>query len=363
MKQKKLKRLAALALCLCLMLGLMPFSAADVSAKPDKTKLAEEEGGDKDMLGLPDSASQIEEYGGSDHPYGRAGWFNINPVSELSVFASLDNTNRYRDYSFARDNTGNVTGINPQNIKVPKYNDTTANKNRLSSTDAKSRKYRFAQSVAFDPGSPSVGAKDPAGKGQDRFLATVAYDRNNNLMYLIVSKADNTGEELARINLAATNTTEDFGHFYNSDSLQSHRYHGTFSITAGDFNGDGEDSIIVYRPIMAENGDCAPVLSEYRFNTEYNTILSYEGDLNQDLYGASGLGPFKKSADKTAPEMTSKDFFNSDNIKKRTRNTPIIQMTAEDTDRDGRDELVVAAGFANVNGSADKVPQDRKSVV
>lgn len=103
---------------------------------------------------------------------------------------------------------------------------------------------------------------------------------------------------------------------------------GFVSVAAGDFNGDGKDTVIAYAPLMESDSE-QPQLWE--FSIDSNMQLQKTGNVCNifDILGTGNIA--------TKHSKNGRVF----------RNTPVVQMTTADTDKDSVDELVVTAGMNN----------------
>lgn len=103
---------------------------------------------------------------------------------------------------------------------------------------------------------------------------------------------------------------------------------GFVSVAAGDFNGDGKDTVIAYAPLMESDSE-QPQLWEFSIGS--NMQLEKTGTVCNifDILGTGNIA--------TKHSNNGKVF----------RNTPVVQMTTADTDKDSVDELVVTAGMNN----------------
>jgi len=99
-------------------------------------------------------------------------------------------------------------------------------------------------------------------------------------------------------------------------------------VAAGDFNGDGKDTVIAYAPLMESDSE-QPQLWE--FSIDSNMQLQKTGNVCNifDILGTGNIA--------TKHSKNGRVF----------RNTPVVQMTTADTDKDSVDELVVTAGMNN----------------
>ncbi|MCD8329578.1 MAG: hypothetical protein LUC27_02660, partial [Lachnospiraceae bacterium] len=118
----------------------------------------------------------------------------------------------------------------------------------------------------------------------------------------------------------------------------SHYNSAYLSIAAGDFDGDGQDSLIVY---VAEMEKGAPGIYEYsiQYNgTKGNMILSKKNTISANVYTLLGV-----------TDLSEKRTDNG----KVSRNAPTVQLVAADTDNDNVDELIITAGLNQTYDTVD----------
>lgn len=295
------KRLLSMVLTAAMLLGLLPVFSPQATAADTRN-----------AFGLPEGADEILPYIDRDNPYGKAGWFNINPRQELAVLAGSTSDERVSVYSYNKDTDMSASGFKPANGET----------NRKAFTSKKGASaLRLVSSVAFDP----------YGDGQDKYIASLGFSRDYKLYLHLIDAASGT-------TLGVTQIADTDGSFAHLESASALNYQGVVALTAGDYNGDGRDTLVIYEPRMPEESKTvAPVLREYAFNGNERTCTPTGAPL-EIIRGMLKI-----------PASIGYEKFNTVKTRRgRLYNTPIIQMTSEDTDRDGLDELVVAAGFANL---------------
>ena len=106
---------------------------------------------------------------------------------------------------------------------------------------------------------------------------------------------------------------------------------GFVSVAAGDFNGDGKDTVIAYAPLMESDSE-QPQLWEFSITAYGNNMQLQKPKTVCNIFDILGTG-----------NIATKHSNNG----KVFRNTPVVQMTTADTDKDSVDELVVTAGMNN----------------
>ena len=148
---------------------------------------------------------------------------------------------------------------------------------------------------------------DPKGEGQKRYVAVLGYWLGGKRLELYI------GGEKTLDYLEQADAFEDTGFV---------------SVAAGDFNGDGKDTVIAYAPLMESDSE-QPQLWEFSIGS--NMQLEKTGTVCNifDILGTGNIA--------TKHSKNGRVF----------RNTPVVQMTTADTDKDSVDELVVTAGMNN----------------
>ena len=228
--------------------------------------------------------------------------------------------------------------------------------------DNSKKKYQATTPVCWD--SPAAVTGMDIGNGKDDTVASASYaDGEFNICILDpttgTGKTDNDFTYTRIYNTASgiseTSTTHLLetqlsgalvsGSFNYLKDVNSNVNGMFLSIAAGDFNGNGKDSIITYVPSWD-----SPSIQEYdvvyadaskssRLNYDYGYVGSaaatghyYTPVFNKkivvNVYSSFGL-------------QTSTQTGNEE----RQRDIPLVDLVAEDIDKDGRDELIVTAGL------------------
>ena len=108
------------------------------------------------------------------------------------------------------------------------------------------------------------------------------------------------------------------------------------AIAAGDFNGNGRDTIIAY------TGDYTnPTVKEYDY---YEATMNAGGTI-KGYRVAKGNNIISNIYDEF--ELT---YINDDKVNNRCRNVPIVDIVTGDIDRDGRDDAVSRSGTSDGSG-------------
>ena len=162
---------------------------------------------------------------------------------------------------------------------------------------------------------------DAKGEGQKRYVAVLGYWLGGKRLELCI--ADKDGNRVSNTYAIGGEKTLDY--LEQADAFEDT---GFVSVAAGDFNGDGKDTVIAYAPLMESDSE-QPQLWE--FSIDSNMQLQKTGNVCNifDILGTGNIA--------TKHSNNGKVF----------RNTPVVQMTTADTDKDSVDELVVTAGMNN----------------
>lgn len=162
---------------------------------------------------------------------------------------------------------------------------------------------------------------DAKGEGQKRYVAVLGYWLGGKRLELYI--ADKDGNRVSDTYAIGGEKTLDY--LEQADAFEDT---GFVSVAAGDFNGDGKDTVIAYAPLMESDSE-QPQLWEFSIGS--NMQLEKTGTVCNifDILGTGNIA--------TKHSNNGKVF----------RNTPVVQMTTADTDKDSVDELVVTAGMNN----------------
>lgn len=168
---------------------------------------------------------------------------------------------------------------------------------------------------------------DAKGEGQKRYVAVLGYWLGGKRLELCI--ADKDGNRVSNTYAIGGEKTLDY--LEQADAFEDT---GFVSVAAGDFNGDGKDTVIAYAPLMESDSE-EPQLWE--FSIDSNMRLKKTGTVCNifDILGTGNIA--------TKHSKNGRVF----------RNTPVVQMTTADTDKDSVDELVVTAGMNNTKADVD----------
>ena len=294
------KRICSLLLICSMLAGLLPQIVLPQAAAADTAASA------KDGFGLPTE----EKTGITDtatlrnNPYGTLGWVPLFQNHEL-VVAGVDSNEFQTTYE------GDANGKGSQMSTFRWSN----------STDVGNAK-RIA-TVAFDPN----------GTGKDEYIANLVFDNNDDdnkkRLRLYVTNKDRRVSNVVQI--GDGNDTEYI------KKLKFYQTRAMLSLTAGDFDGDGKDTLLIYTP--GNNKDTATVdsIKEYTFS----------GSTLTDKGRVINLGDVIDGGRDALKAMLYHDG-NGDN---ELRAHLSVDMEVGDVDMDGIDELAMTV---NVNDLKEK---------
>ena len=288
------KRICSLLLICSMLAGLLPqivlpqAAAADTAAAKDGFGLPTEE-----KTGITDKATL------RNNPYGTLGWVPLFQNHEL-VVAGVDSDEFQTTYE------GAVNGKGGQMSTFRWSNSTdVGNAERIAT-------------VAFDPN----------GTGKDEYIANLVFDKGAKRLKLYVTNKDRRVSDVKDV------CGGDSEYIKN---LKFYQTRAMLCLTAGDFDGDGKDTLMVYTP--GNNKDTATVdsIKEYTFS----------GDTLTDKGRVINLGDVIDGGRDALKAMLYHDG-NGDN---ELRAHLSVDMEVGDVDMDGIDELAMTV---NVNDLKEK---------
>ena len=218
-----------------------------------------------------------------NNPYGTAGWFSLITHSELVE------TRTKRDRA--------------RNQYVYRYADLDNRTEEASFSQPKD--YTLIATAAFDAD----------GDGRKELVANLAYYKKDKQLQLYTT--DSNGQK------GNTKVVD------SADFLQKvWAYHATshMAIAAGDFDGDGKETVVVYEPNGLKLMEYKWENNNWNNGTQVTTIGNTLGDKGQDRLD----WVIANDNDGGGDEL---------------RATPSVQLAVDDTDKDGKDELVVASSW------------------
>lgn len=289
------KRICSLLLICSMLAGLLPqivlpqAAAADTAAARDGFGLPTEE-----KTGITDTATL------RNNPYGTLGWVPLFQNHEL-VVAGVDSDEFQTTYEGAANGKGGQ-------MSTFRWSNSTevGNAERIAT-------------VAFDPN----------GTGKDEYIANLVFDKSSERLRLYVTNKDRRVSNVVQI--GDGNDTEYI------KKLKFYQTRAMLSLAAGDFDGDGKDTLMIYTP--GNNKDTATVdsIKEYTFS----------GSTLTDNGRVINLGDVIDGGRDALKAMLYHDG-NGDN---ELRAHLSVDMEVGDVDMDGIDELAMTV---NVNDLKEK---------
>ena len=294
------KRICSLLLICSMLAGLLPQIVLPQAAAADTA--AADTAAAKDGFGLP-----TEEKTGitnpatlRNNPYGTLGWVPLFQNHEL-VVAGVDSDEFQTTYTGHKGSLGD---------KMSTF--------RWSNSTAVGNAERIA-TVAFDPN----------GTGKDEYIANLVFDKNAKRLKLYVTNKDRRVSKVVQI-----------GDGNDSEYIKKLKFYQTramLCLTAGDFDGDGKDTLMVYTPGNNEDTATVDSIKEYTFS----------GDTLTDKGRVINLGDVIDGGRDALKAMLYHDG-NGDN---ELRAHLSVDMEVGDVDMDGIDELAMTV---NVNDLKEK---------
>lgn len=289
------KRICSLLLICSMLAGLLPqivlpqAAAADTAAARDGFGLPTEE-----KTGITDTATL------RNNPYGTLGWVPLFQNHEL-VVAGVDSDEFQTTYEGAANGKGSQ-------MSTFRWSNSTdvGNAERIAT-------------VAFDPN----------GTGKDEYIANLVFDKSSERLRLYVTNKDRKVSNVVQI-----------GDGNDSEYIKKLKFYQTramLSLAAGDFDGDGKDTLMVYTPGNNKNTDTVDSIKEYTFS----------GSTLTDKGRVINLGDVIDGGQDALKAMLYHDG-NGDN---ELRAHLSVDMEVGDVDMDGIDELAMTV---NVNDLKEK---------
>ena len=293
------KRICSLLLICSMLAGLLPqivlpqAAAADTAAARDGFGLPTEE-----KTGITDAATL------RNNPYGTLGWVPLFQNHEL-VVAGVDSDEFQTTYEGAANGKGSQ-------MSTFRWSNSTevGNAERIAT-------------VAFDPN----------GTGKDEYIANLVFDKSSERLRLYVTNKDRRVSKVVQI-----------GDGNDSEYIKKLKFYQTramLSLAAGDFDGDGKDTLLIYTP--GNNKDTATVdsIKEYTFS----------GSTLTDNGRVINLGDVIDGGREALKAMLYHDG-NGDN---ELRAHLSVDMEVGDVDMDGIDELAMTVNVNDLKESEYKL--------
>lgn len=284
------KRICSLLLICSMLAGLLPqivlpqAAAADTAAARDGFGLPTEE-----KTGITDTATL------RNNPYGTLGWVPLFQNHEL-VVAGVDSDEFQTTYEGAANGKGSQ-------MSTFRWSNSTdvGNAERIAT-------------VAFDPN----------GTGKDEYIANLVFDKSSARLRLYVTNKDRRVSKVVQI-----------GDGNDSEYIKKLKFYQTramLCLAAGDFDGDGKDTLLIYTPGNNKSTDTVDSIKEYTFS----------GSTLTDKGRVINLGDVIDGGKEALKAMLYHDG-NGDN---ELRAHLSVDMEVGDVDMDGIDELAMTV---NVN--------------
>lgn len=284
------KRICSLLLICSMLAGLLPqivlpqAAAADTAAARDGFGLPTEE-----KTGITDKDTL------RNNPYGTLGWVPLFQNHEL-VVAGVDSDEFQTTYEGAANGKGSQ-------MSTFRWSNSTdvGNAERIAT-------------VAFDPN----------GTGKDEYIANLVFDKSSARLRLYVTNKDRRVSEVVQI-----------GDGNDSEYIKKLKFYQTramLSLAAGDFDGDGKDTLMIYTPGNNGSTETVDSIKEYTFSgsklTDNGRVINL-GDVIDD-----------------GREALKAMLYHDGNGDNELRAHLSVDMEVGDVDMDGIDELAMTV---NVN--------------
>lgn len=295
------KRICSLLLICSMLAGLLPQIVLPQAAAADT---AADTAAAKDGFGLPteEKTGIQDEATLRNNPYGTLGWVPLFQNHEL-VVAGVDSDEFQTTYEGAAN--GKDKGSQMSTFRWSNSTD-VGNAERIAT-------------VAFDPN----------GTGKDEYIANLVFDKSSERLRLYVTNKDRRVSEVVQI-----------GDGNDSEYIKKLKFYQTramLSLAAGDFDGDGKDTLMIYTPGNNEKTDTVDSIKEYTFS----------GSTLTDKGRVINLGDVIDGGKEALKAMLYHDG-NGDN---ELRAHLSVDMEVGDVDMDGIDELAMTV---NVNDLKEK---------
>ena len=292
------KRICSLLLICSMLAGLLPqivlsqAAAADTATARDGFGLPTEE-----KTGMTDAATL------RNNPYGTLGWVPLFQNHEL-VVAGVDSDEFQTTYEGAANGKGSQ-------MSTFRWSNSTdvGNAERIAT-------------VAFDPN----------GTGKDEYIANLVFDKGAKRLKLYVTNKDRKVSGVMDV------CGGDSEYIKN---LKFYQTRAMLCLTAGDFDGDGKDTLMVYTPGNNENTDTVDSIKEYTFS----------GSTLTDNGRVINLGEVIDGGRDALKAMLYHDG-NGDN---ELRAHLSVDMEVGDVDMDGIDELAMTVNVNDLKQSEYKL--------
>lgn len=294
------KRICSLLLICSMLAGLLPQIVLPQAAAADTAAAA------TDGFGLP-----TEEKTGitnpatlRNNPYGTLGWVPLFQNHEL-VVAGVDSDEFQTTYEGAANGKGSQ-------MSTFRWSNSTevGNAERIAT-------------VAFDPN----------GTGKDEYIANLVFDKSKARLRLYVTNKDRRVSDVVQI-----------GDGNDSEYIKKLKFYQTramLCLTAGDFDGDGKDTLMIYTPGNNEKTDTVDSIKEYTFSGSKLTDNGRVINLGDVIDGGR--------------EALKAMLYHDGNGNNELRAHLSVDMEVGDVDMDGIDELAMTVNVNDLKESEYKL--------
>lgn len=294
------KRICSLLLICSMLAGLLPQIVLPQAAAADTAASATDGFGlpTEEKTGIKDTATL------RNNPYGTLGWVPLFQNHEL-VVAGVDSDEFQTTYE------GAVKGKGGQMSTF-----------RWSNSTAVGNAERIA-TVAFDPN----------GTGKDEYIANLVFDKSSERLRLYVTNKDRRVSKVVQI-----------GDGNDSEYIKKLKFYQTramLCLTAGDFDGDGKDTLMVYTPGNNEKTDTVDSIKEYTFSGSKLTDNGRVINLGDVIDGGR--------------EALKAMLYHDGNGNNELRAHLSVDMEVGDVDMDGIDELAMTVNVNDLKESEYKL--------
>lgn len=278
---KLAKRLCATLLVACMMLGLVP---------------------GLDGLVLNASAATIDAFGISMSDWGdaekeeaeKAAPFGVGYETKTSLITRSElYVSMGYDSKTRRTGVSNWDNSDSDSVQSGIQNYASSGVNQMTSSSVS---YDFVETAPMDLYDT----------GKDEYVANLAYSEdNNNSIYLFITNSNNQ-------TVAGPITVASGDSLSQLEDVDTYEIRGAIAVAAGDFDGDGVDTILVYVPYIGNND--RPFIREYKCNGS-SLGVDTNSTISNDVYSMLGVTGLQ-------------DLYEND-----LENQPMVSLVAEDTER------------------------------
>lgn len=327
------KRILSGVLTGCMLLGLMPGLEGLIPSAAAAGTIGESFGFDNQ---IPKSFDKND----GENPYGRQavdGWVNFNPVSELNIFMAESGKESSVSYNIDSSSVGSYFTIPASQTEGG--GSTSFSKSGTETFSKSGQSMRYVSGTAFDHD----------GDGRASYAAYYGFDSDHRYrpkLYIADTSAEN-GFSAGWYGVSAEESGDNFDLL---GELDYQEYEGYSAITAGDFDGDGKETVIFYYPMYQHmellETDGTELNGSDRWQT--STVLDIGNSVELSQYFGKTPNYIQKYRDKASA---------------RTRNTPMIHLAADNVDNDDADELIVTVSLNDLEGEDEDDLESRASVL